>query len=161
RESPANNAALPDATSGGAITPAMIANADDSTAFKPLTGSRNGNVPDRAALKTGVESLDTIAPFVFNILCLPRASVLGTDQDVKGAYEDAIDYCRQKRAILLIDPPPGVNDADAMTSWRNTASKMPKPDPNAAIYWPRLNVADPLQGGLTKSLGASGAVAGI
>jgi phage tail sheath protein FI len=161
RESAANNTALPDATSGSPITPAVIANADDSTAFKPLTGSRNGNLPDRAALKAGVESLDTIAPFVFNLLCLPRASILGSDQDVKGAYEDAIDYCRRKRAILLIDPPPGVNDTDAMTSWRNTASKMPKPDPNAAIYWPRLNVADPLQGGLTKSLGASGAVAGI
>jgi Bacteriophage tail sheath protein len=167
RKSTANSTALPDATSGSAITPSVIANADDSTAFKPLTQGRNGTPPDRPTLKTGVDALDTIAPFVFNILCLPRASVLvgnnqaATDAAVKGAYEDALDYCRRKRAILLIDPPPGINDVDAMTTWRNAAGKMPKPDPNAAIYWPRLNVADPLQGGLTKSLGASGAVAGI
>jgi phage tail sheath protein FI len=164
RKSGANSTALPDATTTAqitAITPAVIANADDSTVFKALTGGRTGNVPDRTALTAGVNALDGIAPFVFNLLCLPRASTLGTDADVKGAYEDALDYCRRKRAMLLIDPPPGVNDADAMTTWRNTASKMPKPDANGALYWPRLNVADPLQGGLTKSLGASGAVAGI
>jgi phage tail sheath protein FI len=167
RKSQPSNTDPPDATSANAITPSVIANADDSTAFKPLTQGRNGNVPDRAALKAGVEALDSIAPFVFNILCLPRASLLvgndqaATDAAVKGAYEDALDYCRRKRAILLIDPPSGVNDADAMTTWRNAAAKMPKPDPNAALYWPRLNVADPLQGGLTKSIGASGAVAGI
>ena len=162
RKSGANNMALPDATTTAqvtAITPSVIGKADDSSVFKALAQSRDGGVPDRAALTAGVSALDAIAPFVFNILCLPRAALLG-DADLKGAYEDAIAYCRSKRAIVLIDPPAGLMSPKAITDWRNDATKMPKPDANAVLYWPRLNVADPLQGGLTKSVGSSGAVAG-
>lgn len=149
---------LPDATSNTAITPAVVANAGDSTAFKALTGGRDGQPPDRAALTAGVQALDGIAPFVFNLLCLPRAAILGTDAAVKGAYDDATAFCQKKRAFLLIDPPPGVSDIGA---WRNDANKMPATNPNSALYWPRVTVQDPLQGGLPKSLGPSGAVAGV
>jgi phage tail sheath protein FI len=161
RASQPANTNLPDtkpANTSTPITPSMIGDADHSDRFETLAGSRDGSAPDRATLTAGINLLDGIAPSVFNLLSLPRASILGSDANVKGAYEDAISYCRDRRAFVLIDVPPGVTDVAA---WRNDPNKMPATSPNAALYYPRLTVADPLQGGLPKSLGASGAVAGI
>lgn len=158
RQSAASNNAAPDATSTNPITPAVLANAADATAFKVLTGGKDGDVPDGTALGNGINSLDTIAPFVFNLLCLPRATKLSSDANIKAAYDAAVSYCRKRRAFVLIDPPESATTASSMSG---TPAWMPASDPNAAVYWPRLTAPDPLQGGLPKNVGPSGAVAGV
>jgi phage tail sheath protein FI len=151
-------ATLPKSTSSSAITPAVIADASVVTAFKaytstPTRAGADGDLPTSTGLTVGWQALEAIAPFVFNILCLPGVAAL---TDAKDTYAAAAKFCEGKRAFLIVDVPAGTTDVQA---WVNT--NVTAPSANAATYFPRITVADPLAGGLPKSLGASGSVAGI
>jgi phage tail sheath protein FI len=82
-------------------------------------------------------------------------------------YAAAASFCDAKRAFLLVDIPAGINStsstaATGIVSWLNALETAGlKPDANAAIYFPRLQVADPLSQGRLRNVGASGTVAGI
>jgi phage tail sheath protein FI len=110
------------------------------------------------AAKTGMHALDGIAPNVFNILCIPAAANL--DQDSFTAVISAAEkYCLQKRAFLIVDIPPTVNTKDKMLAWMETNSCLRHR--NAAIYFPRLEIPDPLNAGSSQNVGASGTLAGV
>jgi hypothetical protein len=108
-----------------------------------------------AAERTGLYALDDVDLFCLLVLApdLPGADV---DPVVVGA---AHAYCEQRRAIFLLDAP---------TSW-TTASDVALPDAdtvgaigaNAALYFPRIRAANPLQGEQVEQLPAAGAVAGV
>jgi phage tail sheath protein FI len=125
-----------------------------------LTGGAAGNVPGPTELAAGINALDKIAPAIFNLLCLPGLGDLN-DANRLTVAAAATAYCARKRAFLLLDIPPDVDTAAEMTSFRNDAAKMPAVHENSAIFFPRLKVADPLQGGLLRDIPASGTVAGI
>lgn len=116
--------------------------------------------------KTGLYALDGIAPFIFNILCIPAAANLdagpdNTPPDVaySALISAATKYCRDKRSFLIIDPPPRVQKPDQMVAWILRYDSIR--DTNAAVYFPRLEIADPVNQNRPRDVGASGTLAGI
>ncbi|HEU4396856.1 MAG TPA: phage tail sheath C-terminal domain-containing protein [Actinomycetota bacterium] len=129
----------------------------DTTVYDSTSGNPVSGFPD--ALQDGLSALDRIAPFRFNLLCVPAAAALAAT-DAKATVDAAAAYAREKRAFLLVDPPAGLADAAAAQAWLLGATA-PAATPNAAVYFPRVSVADPLNPGRTREIGASGTMAGI
>ena len=103
--------------------------------------------------KTGVFALDKGG--YFNFLCMPP---LSRDQDVGlSALLVAARYCKERRALLIVDPPAEWHTADdalrAMREW-------PLPDENAVMYFPRILAHDKLRGHF-EAFAPCGAVAGL
>lgn len=106
--------------------------------------------------KTGIYALEKIAPFVFNLMCLPGAADLET-ADMEAVYKAALTFVEEKRAFLLIDVPE--NTAfDAMDTYLTDHGFAGK---NAAIYFPRVRVPDALQGNSVREMAPSGTIAGV
>jgi phage tail sheath protein FI len=152
----------------GEIPTPSPTNADGSipdSSFVPLTGGGNGNVPDAAALegsqsdKTGIYALDDIAPEIFNIMCIPAAAELG-NSEYKSIIGKATVYSESKRAFLIIDIPESEKTDSDMRDWMtNTGDGLR--NQNVAVYFPRVEVPDPLNEYRPKNIGASGTMAGI
>ncbi len=93
---------------------------------------------------------------LFNLLCIPPyLDDGGIDTSL---IASAATYCEQRRAMLLVDPPPTwTNKAAAVTgitSGVGTSSK------NAALFFPRLRQPNPLRGNQMEDFVPCGAVAG-
>lgn len=91
----------------------------------------------------------------FNLLCIPP---LSRDQDVgPGTLLIATRYCKERRALLIIDPPTAWHTADdalrGMREW-NLSNE------NALMYFPRILAYDRLRGHF-ESFAPGGAVAGM
>jgi uncharacterized protein len=102
---------------------------------------------------TGVFALDQAEHF--NFLCIPP---LTRDQDVgPSALLVAARYCKQRRALLIVDPPSKWQTADdALAGLREWNF----PDENALMYFPRVLAHDKLRGHF-ESFAPCGAVAGM
>jgi len=111
---------------------------------------------------TGMYSLDYAD--IFNILCLPRA-VRGTasdslsDSEVTAIISNALAYCGEKRAFMIIDIPEDVNAVSEMKDWLDDNANFR--NNNSAVYFPRLLTPDPKNDYRLRSVGASGTMAGI
>ncbi len=106
-----------------------------------------------AATQAGLRALDRTE---FSLLCIPPYA-LSLDVDI-AAWEAAANCCRERRAFLIVDAPAAWSLKDAAghaSSFRLSARE------NAAIYFPRLRVADPLDGSRLVSCAPCGCVAGI
>jgi phage tail sheath protein FI len=99
---------------------------------------------------------------LFNLLCLPPFSF--TTQNVTTTLvSSAASYCKDRRAMLIVDPP------DSWTTKK--AAKDQFTDPNvdfvgtrsnyAAIFFPRLKQPNPLRDNQVEEFAPCGAVAGI
>lgn len=108
---------------------------------------------------TGIFTLNTIAPEVFNILCLSDTAVLDNTEfaNMAAVYQAAIGYCRRNFAFLLVDVPPEV-DRTNFGTWITALGNAAGPD--SAMYYPRVEVADPLNPQTPRNLMTSGIVAG-
>ncbi|MBN8992446.1 MAG: phage tail sheath subtilisin-like domain-containing protein [Rhizobiales bacterium] len=110
--------------------------------------------PGKQAGKKGLYGLADAD--LFNILCIPPYK---SDDNVDAAVISAAgQYCEQRRAMLLVDPPADWNSkekAKGGVAGLGTNSK------NAALFFPRLRQPDPLLGDQTLSFVPCGAVAGI
>lgn len=105
----------------------------------------------QASLEEGLNVLSASRADGFDLLCMPDA-VHVTDRALV-LYDKALAACRLHRAMLLVDPPPGLaSDAD-LIAWLRQAEPVLSPD--AALYYPRLR----LDSGA--DAGPSGSVAGI
>jgi uncharacterized protein len=102
---------------------------------------------------TGVFALDHAAHF--NFLCIPP---LSRDQDVgPSALLVAARYCKERRALLIVDPPSSWQTADdALAGLRDWNF----PNENALMYFPRVLAHDKLRGHF-ESFAPCGAVAGM
>ena len=136
-----------------------------STAWQPLSGGGDGAAPDSAGLlgdgvSTGLYALTGIAPQIFNLLCIPAISKLGLAAAAFTTLVTTIQqFCTAQGAFFLIDPPvSGAATAATMASWIATAGIA---SANAAIYWPQVQIADPLARGAMRNVGPSGTVAGL
>ena len=106
-------------------------------------------IADRSQ-RRGLYALESVD--LFNILCLPGI----TDA---GVISDAAAYCRERRAFLIVDPPRATDRPDEMeTLVRGTS--LPKTN-NAAVYYPWIQVTDPLRGGRPRPAPPSGSIAGL
>jgi phage tail sheath protein FI len=140
---------------GAVVTPQQI----------PLTGGDDGDLPSVASLrgsrnaKTGIYALEDIG--LFNILCVPRAAEIGaTDAPgMRSFYAEAEAYCEERRAFLIVDIPPAVNTLDGVQTWL-TQNEVLR-NRNAAVYFPRVRISDPLNQNRLRSVGASGTMAGL
>jgi phage tail sheath protein FI len=112
--------------------------------------------------KTGLFALDRAD--LFNLLCIPPDT---RDGDVPAAvYQAAMTYCAERRAMLLVDSPGAWsrNTATAAADAKNGLADLGlsgNAARNAALYFPRLRVADPLRDGQVDTFVPCGAVAGI
>lgn len=114
---------------------------------------------------SGIYALNKVS--IFNLLCIPEAAraLAGNpstpDPNINPVeiYSAAIALCDQKRAMLLIDPPPNVNTVASAVDWKsNTIGVV---DPNGAAFFPRLRLADALNNGQLRTFAPSGVVAGV
>jgi len=113
-----------------------------------LQGSRNG--------KTGIYALEDVD--LFNILCIPAAANL-PDAEMRAVYSEAEVYCEEKRAFLIVDLGDGADDLEGVQQWLSDNETLRHR--NAAVYFPRLEVADPLGDYRLRGIGSSGTVAGL
>jgi phage tail sheath protein FI len=96
-----------------------------------------------------------------NLLCLPAAANLSAN-NLKRVYEAAIQFCNEERAFLIVDIPPDVDTTTKAVHWLDAANPDAiMRDKNAAVYFPRLLVPDPLNKELPRNVGASGTMAGL
>jgi phage tail sheath protein FI len=132
----------------------------------PQVPGNDGTTPVSAATligsrapKTGLYALEDVD--LFNILCIPRAAQISTNSgaDMRLVFATAEAYCEERRAFLLVDIPTGVRDLDAMQTWMTANASLRHR--NAAVYFPRTFVADPLANNRLRSIAASGTIAGL
>jgi phage tail sheath protein FI len=123
----------------------------------------DGLLPDAAALignfddKTGIYALRDVD--LVNLLCIPGAVADHlSDTDSAAVYAAAEAFCEGERTFLLVDIPAGVNDIQEVQDWLENANIRHK---NAAIYFPRPHIPDPLKENRLKSVGPSGTMAGV
>jgi len=105
------------------------------------------------ASKTGIYALLDVD--LFNLLVIPRTTLL-PDADAKDVIAKAVALCEARRAFFIVDPNPS-KDITNIGTWVGgiTASR------NAAVYFPQMLAADPLQNFRVHPMPASGALAGI
>ena len=109
------------------------------------------------ALNGGIYELERIAPFIFNLLCIPAAARLGAAGQ-KAVLDAAATLCEERRAFLLVDIPDDIDTIEDVVGWVSGDSA-PKTN-SAAVYFPRVRVPDPLKAGEFRSVGPSGTMAG-
>ena len=113
------------------------------------------------ANKRGLYALDKAD--LFNLLCIP-ADPRDKDTD-KTVYQKAIQYCAQRRAMLIVDSPNDWKDANNITANNNQKlndlNLSGDAARNAALFFPRVNQADPLRGGQLDVFVPCGIIAGV
>ena len=138
-----------------------------TTAATAASGLDGSNLVDADYLgnqsaKTGIYALEKAD--LFNLLCIPPDARAG---DTSAAvYQQAMQYCADRRAMLLVDPPAAwgvVKETAASTavaglSGLNLSGVIAS---NAALYFPRVIESDPNQDGTLDTFVACGIVAGV
>jgi phage tail sheath protein FI len=97
---------------------------------------------------------------LFNLLCIPPyLDDGGVDVNV---IATAAAYCEQRRAMLIVDSPPGWGSiAAASSGFSAEPDQVGARSRNAALFFPRLNMANPLREGQIEAFAPCGVVAGI
>ncbi|WP_415280812.1 phage tail sheath family protein [Candidatus Nitrososphaera sp. FF02] len=108
------------------------------------------------AKKTGIYALDKVD--LFNILCIPGFTDKGDTP--RSVYAAALRYCKERRAILLLDPPSSWDSIEDVINSDN-GSIMPSRSENGAIFFPRILAPDPDQKNAIRSFVPCGAIAGV
>jgi uncharacterized protein len=111
------------------------------------------------ALKTGIYALLDVD--LFNILCLP-ATINLPDSNAQSVGAAALKLCVDERAMYVLDAPQHDGDRDSVDgvmTWLDTNASLR--GRNAALYFPRVNVADPLNDFRPRRSAPSGTIAGL
>jgi phage tail sheath protein FI len=129
-----------------------------------LAGMVAGLVGDPAR-KTGMQALLDVD--LFNILCIPVTSRFPADAGpaFSQVATDAIALCDLRRAFYIVDPPQGQSPIGAndtvveIVAWLDANASLRSR--NAALYFPRIDIPDPLNGFRLRASPVSGTVAGL
>jgi len=109
--------------------------------------------------KTGVYALLDVD--LFNLLCLPVTANLPDDS--AGAVATAAEsLCTNRRAFYLLDVPQQASSrdkVDAVMNWLSSNATLRSK--NSALYFPRVDIRDPLNGFRSRATPPSGTVAGL
>jgi phage tail sheath protein FI len=163
---PISSAALDAAAASINVQQYVVGSTNGPAAQGPGIEGANGDPPNAAALegvrdpdKSGIYALEEVD--LFNILCLPRAAELYEIDPLQMAaiVAAAEAYCLERRAFLIVDVPPSVDDLQSATDWLDEIASLRTR--NAAAYFPRPRIPDPLNDFRLRSVGASGTMAGI
>lgn len=122
-----------------------------SGAESPYTSAEAYNlfIADRSQRK-GIFALESVD--LFNLLCLPGE----TDSSI---LIDAAAYCQERRAFLIVDAPRNAKTPSEMAA-AISGTALPKTN-YAAVYYPWIEVADPLNGGKLRVCAPCGTIAGL
>jgi phage tail sheath protein FI len=103
--------------------------------------------------KTGIYALRDVD--LFNLLVIPRTTQLSGSAMV-AILDLAMALCEERRAFMIIDPDPA-KGLSTIAAWVSSidASK------NAAVFFPRILIADPLDNFRLHPMPSSGAIAGV
>lgn len=110
--------------------------------------------PHTRSNQEGLYALEKVD--LLNLLVIPPYNA-SDDIDISVIHE-AADYCEKRRAFMIIGPP---------SSWTQPASAesgiiyLGTRSANAAVYFPRIQLADPLQNDQMVTQCPSGTVAGV
>jgi uncharacterized protein len=99
--------------------------------------------------KNGLYALENVD--LFNILCIPNESN-------NTVLSEALAYCEERRAILIIDLPENYTLPEAEQWLKDNASLRSR---NAVAYFPRIVAQDPQMRFRLRPFAACGAIAGI
>ncbi|MCB9744480.1 MAG: phage tail sheath family protein [Alphaproteobacteria bacterium] len=132
--------------------------------IQPLAGGDDGSaltaqdlVPSSPSGGQGIYALDAV--HAFNLLVLPPPAP-GVDVN-DAAWTAATAYCEDRQAVLLIDPPESWSEVSQVVAAVESGAFQSLTSPNAALYFPRIQVANPLKAGRPQSFAPSGAIAGL
>src|SRR5574337_190444 len=114
------------------------------------------------ATKTGIFALEKAD--LFNLLCIPPDSRGGDTSN--GVYQAAMAYCKNRRAMLIVDPPAAwgaIKEMAAATARDGLSALGLTGDAarNAALYFPRVIEADPKREAQFDIFVPCGIVAGV
>ncbi|MCC6162695.1 MAG: phage tail sheath family protein [Acidobacteria bacterium] len=122
---------------------------DDDVSADWLEGDRKG--------LWALEHADTV-----DLLCIPPFTF---DSDISAQTRAAaVRYAAARRAMFIADPLIGWTSASEIVSGTNSIDSATwgvAPDPNATLHVPRMQCADPLQGGRLADFVPCGAIAGV
>jgi phage tail sheath protein FI len=116
---------------------------------------------DRNA-RTGIYAFERVD--LFNMLCIPRTALVNGDHHLTPAEAAAViaaarDYCEERRAFFILDTPSNINAVQDIKDWLDAQATLRHR--NVALYFPRVEIADPLNDFRLRSMGASGTMAGL
>ncbi|MCU0541817.1 MAG: phage tail sheath subtilisin-like domain-containing protein [Oscillatoriaceae cyanobacterium Prado104] len=100
--------------------------------------------------RKGIYALESVD--LFNLLCLPGE----TDPSI---LMDAAAYCQERRAFLIADASKSTRSPDDMVQVIS-GTALPKTE-HGAVYYPWIDIADPLNSGKLRSCPPSGTIAGL
>lgn len=142
---------IPDAAPLQTEAPVGLAGGDDGG---ELTDQDFIGVGMREA-KQGLFRLQDVD--LFNLLVIPP---LTREVDVpETLWTEALQYARERRAMVIIDPPGGwLRPDQAIEGIEELAGLR---DPNSVMYFPRVRVADPLRDNALETFASSGILAGV
>jgi phage tail sheath protein FI len=125
----------------------------------PLTLKDSFNPAQAQASKQGLYALEKAD--LFNLLCIPPYTA-SNDVEV-GLISIAATYCEQRRAMLLVDAPSDwVDVPTAQGKFTNTGNDfVGTRSKNAALFFPRLKLPNPLHNNQVEEFVPCGAVAGV
>jgi hypothetical protein len=103
--------------------------------------------------KTGIYALRDVD--IFNIMAIPDTTLLN-DAEAGSVIANAISFCEQMRAFYIADYDP-TRDFSTIAPW---VSKLGA-QKNAAVFFPRIQTTDPLDGFRLKDFPSSGTMAGL
>lgn len=102
--------------------------------------------------KTGIYALEDVD--IFNILCIPN-------QGDSNLLADAIKYCEERRAMMIVDIPENIDTKDKAVEWLKKPEISTLRHRNAAAYFPRIRASDPAQDYRLRAFPPCGAIAGL
>ncbi len=149
-------AASPTDTTSGTPTTADATSGSDGN---PVTDTQvQGSSSDP---KKGLYALDNTD--IFNLLCIPPyhydESAANPDP-TSTVWNEAIAYCKRRRAMLIIDPPMSWDTKDEAKNVDDASFGVTRHE-NAVLYFPRIRVRDSLQENRVGTFAPCGAVAGV
>lgn len=152
------------------LVPWNSGNLTSGSAYQNLTGGEDGAWDATtgefanalmAAVTDDSSPLSYLAPDIFNILCLPATANL--DPNAAGQVMTAAQtYCAAKRAFYIVDIPnsQAISSPQAMSNWFENNLPYLGHD-CAAVYYPRVQLPDPLNDYRMRECGYSGSMAGL
>lgn len=110
-----------------------------------------------AVNKTGLYALDRITPDRFSLMCIPVTSRMSAT-NAESVLTEAKQYCKNNYAFLLIGASDDSNPSNVSTWFTDIGVANRE---YSAGFFPRIEMADPDNGGAIRSQDPSGAAAGI
>jgi len=148
---PAANAPDPfDDPSSTAVT--VGANADGSA----VTANELYSGANMRANKQGLYQLEKAD--LFNLLVIPPFTSI--NDLAKADWDAVVSYAHDRRAMVLVDAPSAWADASAATASGAIVNVATRSE-NASMFFPRLNISNPLRDNRIDTFAAGGAIAGV